>query len=370
MTDRIKQFLDNAYEQAMTKASGKKIISSQLPQDIKDKLNCVLDYAETAKAVITVVITSLVYKRLNPSQDIRKHQQSIKGGYSGRTFDNKYITPFLKEKKFPAMAESGWLTRSLEQKVPYDFNYTGAITPPKLKSAFLEILFYAESNNDDVQTMLDYLLQGLIIIRDSHDIPLARPQNLTITGIMHLLDMHFHSKYKAEGASRLPVLAIYAIYECIIGELRYKSKELLPLESHTSADARSGRIADIDIVDTNTRQTFEAVEIKFDIPISHNIVATAIEKIQPVPTVERYYILSTSPLCENDKSSIEADIQRVKNTHGCQLIVNGIMPTLKYYLRLIADTGAFINHYVDLIESDKTVKFEHKLMWNNIISKI
>lgn len=370
MNDNVRQFLDNAYEQAMAMASGRKEISSSLPQEIKDWLNCVLDYAETAKAVMTVVITSLVYKYLNPTQDIRKHQQSIKGGYSGRTFDSKYITPFFKEKKFPAMAESGWLTRSLEQKVPYDFNYTGAITPKKLKTAFLNILDHAERNSGDVQAMLDYLLQGLIIIRDSHNILLARPQNLTIASIIRLLDLHFHSRYKAEGASRLPVLAIYAIYECIIGELRYKGKELLPLESHTSADAKSGRIADIDIVDTNTRQTYEAIEVKFGIPISHDIVETAIGKIQPVPTVERYYILSTSPVSEADKNVIESDIQRVKNTHGCQLIVNGILPTLKYYLRLVDDTGLFINHYVDLLETDEAVKFEHKTTWNNLISKI
>ena len=64
-----------------------------------------------------------MYKALNPAQDIRNHQASIEGGYSGRTFDSKYITSFLKLHKFPSMAESGWLTRALEQKVPYDKNY-------------------------------------------------------------------------------------------------------------------------------------------------------------------------------------------------------------------------------------------------------
>lgn len=370
MTNNVKQFLDNAYDEAMKKASGQKYILSFLSNELKEKLDCVLEYAEAAKAVITVVITSLVYKCLNPSQDIRRHQQSIKGGYSGRTFDSKYITPFLKEKRFPAMAQSGWLTRSLEQKVPYDYNYTGAISPQNLKFAFLDILNYAEVNCNDTAAMLDYLLQGLIIMRDSHNIPLARPQNLTISNIVNLLDLHFHSKYKAEGASRLPILAIHAVYQCLIGELRYKGKELLPLESHTSADTRSGRIADIDVVNSNDKQPFEAVEIKFDIPINHNIVEIAIEKIQPNPTVERYYILSTSPIDENDKDIITTDIQRLKNTHGCQLVINGIIPTLKYYLRLVDDTGVFINNYVNLLDTDKSIKFEHKSMWNNLISKI
>lgn len=49
-------------------------------------------------------------------------------GYSGRSFDTKYVTPFLKLKGFRgAMKESGWLTGSLEQNAYYDFNYPGKI---------------------------------------------------------------------------------------------------------------------------------------------------------------------------------------------------------------------------------------------------
>src|SRR5690606_5614819 len=104
--------------------------------------------SESAKAVLTVVITSLTYKIQNPEQDIRNHQTSIENGYSGRTFDTKYITPFLKKVKFPAMTESGWLTRSLEQKVPYDFNFSGAIRPDYLKTAFLNTVDFIQKGNE------------------------------------------------------------------------------------------------------------------------------------------------------------------------------------------------------------------------------
>ena len=372
MTDnQIKDFLNSIYSEAMNKASGKDTISSNLPQNIQNSLNTILLHSENSKAVLAVTMTSLVYKHFNPCQDIRKHQQSIEGGYSGRTFDTKFITPFLKENRFPAMSTSGWLTRSLEQKVPYDYNYTGAIKPAELKTAFLNTMNTIET--DDATTpedMLDYLLQGLIIMRDKHNIHLARPQNLSIDNIIELLNKHFHEKYSAEGASRLPVLAIYAVYECLINEIkRFENKKLLPLENHTSADSRSGRIGDIDITDDNGA-TFEAVEIKFNIPIDHNIIEIAIEKIQPVPTVERYYLLSTCEVSSKETIAIEQDIKQIKNTHGCQLVVNGIIPTIKYYLRLIENTGYFINHYVNLLETDKTVKFEHKIMWNQLISKI
>lgn len=362
-------FLSEMYKKSMHVASGKDNIMSDLPDAVKAELDIVLANSERSKAVMTVLLTSVVYKYLHPEQDVRRHQQSINGGYSGRSFDAKYITPFLRDKKFPSMAESGWLTRSLEQKVPYDLDYPGAIKPDNLKYAFLSVMDKVENGLIGAAEVIDYLLQGLIIIRDKHNISLARPQNLSIENIVHLLDSHFHSRYSAEGASRLPVLALYAVYECLIEELkRFEGKILLPIESHTSADSRSGRIGDID-VSREDGSFFEAVEVKFDIPVNHNIVQIAKEKIQPT-SVERYYILSTVAIDENDIQVIDCDIKQIKNTHGCQIVVNGVLPTLKYYLRLIDNPKKFINRYVDLLEKDRTIKFEHKTMWNNLISEI
>ena len=69
-----------------------------------------------------------------------------------------------------------------------------------------------------------------------------------------------------------------------------------------------------------------------------------------------------------DKISIE--IQRIKNIHGCQLIVNGIMDSLKYYLRLLENPYEFIENYVKLVETDNALKFEHKEKWNKLISEL
>ena len=109
MTDnQIKDFLNSIYSEAMNKASGKDTISSNLPQNIQNSLNTILLHSENSKAVLAVTMTSLVYKHFNPCQDIRKHQQSIEGGYSGRTFDTKFITPFLKECPPPDGLQDLW----------------------------------------------------------------------------------------------------------------------------------------------------------------------------------------------------------------------------------------------------------------------
>jgi DNA (cytosine-5)-methyltransferase 1 len=362
------EFLNNLYNETMSVVASKEVITSDLPQAEKDLLDVILQYSEQAKAVLTVLITSLTYKLLNPDQDIRNHQVSIPNGYSGRSFDSKYITPFMKRSKFPSMSESGWLTRALEQKVPYDKNYSGAITPKELKIVFLDIIDNIEKDID-CKKYLSYLFQGLIIKRNKQSIDLAKPTTLSISAILGLLDKHFNGSYKAEGASRLPVLAIYAVYECIINETkRFENKKLLPIESHTSSDKSSGRIGDIDIIDEKDRE-FEAVEVKYGIPITLQLVQDAYAKFQTTP-VNRYYILSTAQPDKDEYIKIEEEIRRIKNVHGCQLIVDNIMQTLKYYLRLLTNTFEFIENYVNLLEADNALKFEHKERWNYLISEM
>lgn len=365
----VENILENYYAEAMKRASGKTSIVSEIEGDLISFLDTVVSHSESSKAVMTVVLTSVVYKILHPEQDVRCHQSTIAGGYSGRTFDTKYVTPFLKKHKFPSMAESGWLTRSLEQKVPYDFHYTGAIKPGILKESFLNILNEIEVKNANPEQVLDYLLQGLIIQRDKNHISLATPQNLSIGDVVDLLDRHFHFAYSAQGASRLPVLALYAVYQCLVEEVRrYEGKILLPIESHTSADSRSGRMGDIDI-NSDDGTPFEAVEVKFEIPVSFNIVAVAKEKIE-TSKVSRYYILSTKEIVPGDKKRIDDTIKQIKNIHGCQLVVNGVKQSLKYYLRLIDDISKFIERYTELLSCDKAVMFEHRAAWNLLVAEL
>lgn len=359
-------FLQEQYKRAMESLGSGTSIIHQLDTSISACLDEILKRSESSKGVLTVVITSLVYKILCPQQDIRNHQTTIDGcGYSGRSFDSKHITPFLKKNSFPAMAESGWLTRSLEQKQPYNSSYPGAIRPPELKTAFLTAINLIEEDKN-LDEYLSYILQGLVIQRNLQQIDLARPVDLPISKIINLLQKHFNATYSSDGASRLPVLAIYAAYQCLIMEAkRFETKELLELESHTSADTRSGRIGDVDIVDENGK-TFEAVEVKFGIPISEQLVSDAFDKFKSTQ-VTRYYFLSTADIKKGEGDKVDAEIDRIRNVHGCHVVANGVVHTLKYYLRLLSDTSVFVENYVTLVETDKALKFEHRRKWNEIM---
>lgn len=328
---------------------------------------------ETFKGVFTVLVTSLTYKCLHPEQDVRYHQANMDGGYSGRSFDTKYVTPFMKIKQFPgAMKESGWLTRSLEQNIPYNLEFPGKIQNKEVKNAFLSILNDICVKGADPYKYLLAIFKGSIAEKAKKVVTLINPIEsesvLTIETIMQYLSAHFYHPYKSRGASILPVIALYSVYECIISQMeRYSDKTLEPLGSHNSCDKSSGAAGDIVIKDTNGN-LYEVVEVKFDIPITGLMVLDAYKKIKPT-TIQRYYILSTSPMNEEEKQNARMLAYQIKSEHGCQMITNGVFSTLNYYLRLLDNTDDFINAYIKNLEADTELNYEHKIAWNTIMKE-
>lgn len=336
----------------------------------KENIRIIGEKINTQKGVYTVLITLVTHKILYPNQDVRKHQSSLEGGFSGRTVDTQYITPTLKELGLPSMAESGWLTRSLEQPYPYTLNYNGKISNKKVKSAFLEVLDCLEKNPNKASNILRLLLFQAIEAKKRSlvkIIPLENPEILTIEKIVMAIDEHFSFNYNTHGGSKLPVIAFYAIYKSLIKELvRYNGCELEKMGSHTASDRTSKSSGDIEI--SKNGEIFEAIEIKLDKYIDTTIIRIAIEKIKRF-NPKRYYVLSYVGVKEEHKLEIEDLITDIKLKHGCQIIINGVLPTLKYYLRLINSSEEFINNYNSLVEKDKELKKIHKDKWNELIEK-
>ncbi len=361
------EILEKAYnnaEEMVSRGEFEGVISEEL----KNNLRLIGEKAESCKGVATVLMTLIEYKIEYPDQDIRYHQISLSNGFSGRNHDTSYITPFLKSKSFPAPAESGWLTRSLEQPYPYTLNYEGRISPKSIKEAFLKAVDYLQVKGENPEHMLEYFLYILIKERDAKKIMLIKPSDLTISTILSHLHLHFSERYKSHGASRLPVLAVYSAYQCMVRELkRFENKILLPLESHTSSDLRSGRIGDIDVWNIDEETPFEGVEIKHEIIIDKTLIEDSYKKFSVYPT-QRYYILTTADMSAADWESINKIIKSIKISHGCQVIVNGVYDSINYYLRMINDPSDFIRNYVENLENDKAIAFEHKKAWNDIVT--
>lgn len=342
---------------------------NNVPQEYTALLQLIGENAQGRKGVYTVLTTLLYYKYLNPSQDIRLHQAQLPGGFSGRSFDTANVTPVLKRKMLPSMAESGWLTRSLEQPYPYDFNYNGKIPEP-LKTSFLQILDYVQKNPKSSLNMLRILLNRVIDIAKQNQVtitPLTNPEKLTIKKISSALEEHFSKQYGTHNGAKLPVLAFHAIYASLISEMkRYEGCILGELSSLTACDKTNKASGDIEIFKGD--KLFEAVEIKLDKVIDAQIIRVVEEKIYKW-NPQRYYVLSVLGTKEDDHTEISDIICKVGIQHGCQIINNGLLSTITYYLRLLSDLTKVVSTYSRYIEQDSELQPIHKTTWNELIRK-
>lgn len=335
---------------------------NSLPSKVREDIKTIADNCFKQKGVFTVIITLAIHKILHPEQDIRFHQSNMKSGFSGRSLDTKYITPTLRELGLPSMAESGWLTRSLEQPYPYDMNYNGKISNIKVKQSFLNAVDFIQNNS---QMVSELVLNLLKIVRKKVSenkvkiIPLNNPERLNIDDVIRLLENHFSYDYKTHGGSKLPVIAFFAVFKSIVAEVsRYQDCYLEELGSHTASDLTSKTAGDIEIYGSD-KKLIEAIEIKHNKIIDVNIVRVAVEKIHKFNPI-RYCIFSFNSVKKEDVEEIAKIIKSVEVEHGCQIIVNGIIPTLKYYLRLILRVSDFIENYRMMVEKDKELKKIHK----------
>ena len=366
--------LEEVYQNADVESN----MLSVLSPTQREWVNVVVAGAESQKAVLTVLVTSLVKKIETSSQDIRYHKVELPNGYSGRSFDTEYVTPFIREKfSRLAMKESGWLTRSLEQVHAFTLDFPGKIRNTSVKNAFLAILNDIEENQASPEEYLLVLFERLIDYTESSKIIIEpilkdRRDSISIEKIIEMLQNHFFHSYGVSGASRLPVLAIYSAYELLMGYDRYIGKELCPLKSHTTSDTKSSGIGDIEVLDEQ-EDFFEGVEIKHGIPITPMLVQDAIDKFTNT-AVSRYYLLTTAEPEMEDADAIRALIDKLRSEHGCEIIVNGIIPSLKYYLRLLNDPVMFLDCYGDNLQADfdisTDVKRVHLQYWDELLASV
>lgn len=351
-------------------------ICDSLSQERIRWLQVLVEHIESQKSVVAVTITSLLKKIVSPAQDIRYHRDEFHGGYSGRSLDTNVVTPWLKE-HFPRFApkESGWLTRSIEQPHPFTMQFPGKVRNKDVKNAFLSILNDIQENStnpsDYLKCLLYFLLrkhgQGTALLRRL--IPVRRKRcELSVDIVVNMLKEHFSMKR----SSRLPVIAIYTIYQFFVENIkRYEDKILKPLKSHTTSDRYMG-FADVEICNRDY-SPFELVEIKHNIRIDKTMIKDALRKTKGT-TIKRFYILTTAePNFKDSPDEIFELVRSIKLKYDIEIIPNGIYPSLKYYLRFVSDLGGFLDRYTNNLEMEfnKTVDIKeiHIREWMAIMQK-
>jgi len=359
--ERLNEAVNRCYEIAESAVGESTLSSGFTSHELEVIKRCANTRHASRGAVITLGICKIVY----PDQDIRLHKAEFEGGYSARSIDTSITVPFLQSKGLPYNVETHWLSQTLSFAGPFLPDLVLKTVPKMAGPDLIEVANIIQNSEspEKVVNVVVLMLYYLIQERNKGNIQLTRPKNLSIDQVIVLLHKHFEHKYK-KNAPRLPQVAIYAIYQCLKDSVgRYSSFELMPLERLKTANRKSGSVGDIDLK-LNGRP-IEAVEIKYEIPINEAIVAEAMQKIKS-ESVERYLILSTKPPHASDIQKIEVLKQKFLRSNGCEIIVNGVYETIKYYLRILNSTNDFINRYTDLLGVDPDLDYEHRTIWNAI----
>ncbi len=368
-------------DKALNKA--KKIIKDnkkiKLNSLIKKDIDVLIDKIEQNKSLVSAITTSLIKKIIDPNQDIRLHRTDFENGYSARSLDTNFTSPFFK-KYFPKYAnkESAFLTLATRERIKWNLTEGNnlKIRNKELKERFLNIFEQIESNKLKAEDYLLYLFFKLLELTSDDELILQKVEkniknvgNININIILEMLSSHFDLKY----ASRLPVIAIYSIYQTLFPLLKkYDNKHLVGLNVHTSSDKHS--YGDIEIYNEDNTP-YEIVEIKHNIALNKYLIFDIIKKIDNLK-VNRYYLLTTyKNSFENvyEEKEINDLILQFKQNKGVDIIANGILTTLKYYLRFIDDYNLFLENYTKnlLIDSKNSteIKSDHLKKWSDILLK-
>lgn len=369
----FKQILGKCYNEARKKQK------KSFPQIIVENVDILISNIDKNKSLLSALVTSLAKKVINPKQDVRLHRTDFENGYSARTLDTNAITPFFKN-YFPKYAnkESSFLTLATRERIKWTKKdgHQIKVRNKDVKNSYLELFDAIEKNKIEPEKCLTYIFLKLYKLSEQHkqifDETIERSDFtdiININMVIKMLEQHFGTKL----SSRLPVIAIYSIYQELFKVVkRYDGKILRDLNVHTSSDKHG--YGDVEIWN-NDNTPYEMVEIKHNIPIDRNSIFDIAKKSENT-TIKRYYILTTCKdnfLSKDEEEYINKFILKIKKDKDLEIIANGIIYTLKYYLRFIIDYKHFIQVYTNnlIVDAKNSTEIQnfHIIKWREILEK-
>ncbi|RMF79372.1 MAG: restriction endonuclease, SacI family [Chloroflexi bacterium] len=306
------------------------------------------------RAAIRVLLACLLAKIDRPHVDIRKPFTQIDGEdtYSGRDYDETYITRFVLDYDLPVIPTTGFLTPALRAKnilLTPNVNLGGRTSGNNVYAAMLQLLTDVHTELVRAGDLLAETIRQLIIYRDERKQRIvsllsaleAVKGNVPLSSedIVRLIEQHLALK----GTSRLPVLIVTAIYQVAENYLR---ERILPLEAHTAADSQTGTIGDVQIALMSDDDIVTAYEMKTR-PITIQDIDLAMQKIASSRhQLNNYIFITTEPIAEPVRKYTEG----VYNRTGIEIAILDCLEFLRYFLHLFHRLRTeFLDAYQNLV---------------------
>ncbi|MDE0084647.1 MAG: DNA methyltransferase [Candidatus Poribacteria bacterium] len=312
------------------------------------------------------LMACLLAKVHNPAVDIRKPYTAIGSddAYSGRTYDETYVGPFIVQHALPCNSTTAFLTPALRNRdivLTPEVNLVG--NPPELYETLLHLLDDVQKGNISAAALLAEIVRSLLSLRNENrqrlEVLLTPSRNseselpLSAEAIVTLIEQHLQCPH----TSRLPVLVVAAAYkaaETFLGE------RAQPLYSHTAADKQTGASGDLEITLIDDEEVITGYEMKAK-RVERGDIDRALQKIADIGKRVDNYIFITTDTIEVEVSAYAASIY--ESTGGIEMVILDCIGFLRHFLHLFHRLRIqFLDAYQTLLlaEPESVVRQELK----------
>lgn len=319
----------------------------------------------STKAGTRFLLAAALAKIHRPEVDIRKPYTEIGGEdtYSGRTYDERYITAFIQEHSLPANHTTAFLTpafRNRNATLTPDVEMVGR--PRRLYQTLLLLLDEVHTNAITAESLLNELIRWLLVIRDEQEQRIesikanlrTRSDDLPLSSeaIVKLIRQHLEQPR----SSRLPVLVVAAAYRTVS---TYIGEAILPLEAHNAADSQTGALGDLQIALLDDSSIVTCYEMKTR-RVSQTDIDHALAKLSSLQhRVDNYIFITTEPI---DQGVQDYAASIYTETDGIEVVVLDCIDFLRHFLHLFHRLRVdFLNTYQTMVLEEPESAVSHAL---------
>jgi hypothetical protein len=308
------------------------------------------------RACIRFVMTCALAKAHRPEVDARKPYTEIRtpDAYSGRTYDERHLTPFILQNNLPCNATTAFLTPAFRNRnVTLTPDMTMVGRPEDLYRASLQLATDMQESRVAAMDVLREAIRLLLLIRDEQQQRLntllagLKPTDgtslLSAEAIVTLIEQHLRSR----GSSRLPVLIVAAAYQVIGTQLGEAARSL---QGHNAADQQTGALGDLEITLVNDETVITVYEMKMK-RVTISDIDQALQKLQQGGHSVGHYVFITTEEIEQAVKDYAASLY--ERTNGIEVVVMDCISFLRYFLHLFHRArGAFLDAYQQILLSE------------------
>jgi len=314
------------------------------------------------RAGVRLLLACLLAKIDQPNVDLRQPYTEIAGErcFSGRTYDEQYITRFVNRHRLPCNSTTAFLTpalRNVDQPLTTGTVIVGR--PRRLYQQTLQVLDDVAADRVSAEDALVDVIRQLIVLREekrarmeallagleqsSDALPLSAEQIVT------LIQQHLACR----NSSRLPVLVVAAAYQAASSLVGESAKAL---EAHNAADQQTGALGDVEVCLANEDDVLTSYEMKMKRVTNEDIDRAVTKIVNHSPRIDNYVFITTDVV---EPSVAEYAASMYERLNGTEIVILDCIGFIRHFLHFFHRLRIeFLNGYQGLVlaEPDSAVR--------------